>query len=292
MFEQPTEVVEPESTESSVTQQAEEQAVVATDDSDVEGWEAIDPATPGPSARDHAKAVANARRKAQEETEARYSAFRDMDPGEASVAWQLYQYQRQDPVGYAHYIASQTPALREKLVAQTPAPQGDPELPKPVLDNYTGQYFYSQADLDKILSHKEQKLRQELEQTVTPLKQKIDQWDTEAQGRQRASQEIENYARDLPAFDDLLPAIVKEMEHDKRLTIPGAWRRVYERDHLPKLKTGERENTMDTLKKKAMANTEGRPSKLSEATTTKHHSSRAKQGFENILTDLERKAVR
>lgn len=280
-------VTEPESVEVSSDQQEESQAISATTD------ETVDESKQGPIPfKVHKTALDNARQKVREELEGQYGYLSGREQTEVLSALNLYDFYLKDPEGLATYLASQTPNLRQKFFQQ-PEQQKDDEYPKPVLDNYTGQYYYSKAQLDEIRKLDEKKYQQLLDQKLAPVQQKLTAWEQEQQQRAQANQDIEEYAATLPAFDELLDEIIKEMNKDKRLTVPGAWRRVYERDYLPKLKSGERENTMETLRKKAQANTETRPSKSADGESrTKYSASGAKRHFEKILADLDKQQNR
>jgi len=287
------EVVAPEATESAEVQPSADQAVSARTDSEaVEGWEQIDPTTPGPTARDHAKAVANARQKVREEFEQQYGWASGLDPQAVQAALTDYNYRQHDLPGYVTALASQVPQLRERLLGQATAdvPTKGPEYPQPKLDNYTGQYFYSQADLEKIRELDRQEYGRALDERLKPFEERFQHADQQTQQQRQTQAQIDEYEQTLEGFRELEPAIVREMSADRRLSMLGAYRRVFKQEYLPKLRSGERDTTMKTLRTKAAAQSELGPSKSHDTKSVRHRASNAKRGFEKVFAELATEA--
>lgn len=239
------EVVEPQSTEG--VQTVEEAPAI-------EGQQEEQEQGPIPF-KVHKTALDNARSKAAEEATAPYAYLQGRDPNDVYQALQNQDHQRNNPEEYADNMR------RLYGVTPTQPTQGDNGYPKGHLDQYTGQYFYSQADLQNIRELDKKTIRDEFQKELAPLKQFQEQQSKVQQEQTKANQDIEQWAQTLPAFDELLEGIMKRMKADGRLSVPGAWRKEYDENYLPKLKQQDRNTTMGALKKKAQAGSESRPSK-------------------------------
>lgn len=276
MAEEFQEVVEPESTETAET--SEQQEPLATVGSEEEAQGPI-PFTA------HKQALENARTKALEEAESRYSFLGGRDANEILAALQHYDYLSQDQDGYTTYLASRNPKFRSKLFGEEK--QQEDEYPKPVLDNYTGQYYYSQDALKKINDINEKKFNARLEEALKPLQERFQQSDVQYQQTQLVNNHIETLAATLPFFDEYLEEIVLEMGKDARLSAEGAYKRVWDTKIQPTIKRQEKAATVDALKKKARASSEARPIKGNDSTVNGRKYARGISGWDAAFADVE-----
>lgn len=281
-----SDVVEPESTDQD-TLQPDDEVLSARETPADEGDGDVDQAS-GPIPLDrHKKILSNLRRKVEEEVLAKFSYVRDRDPQDVIAALQAHEFQKSDPEGYATAVISRHPELRNRLFS-SPVQPSESNYPKPVLDQYTGQYYYSADQLKQIRDLDNQAMSKAIQDANAPVIQWIRQRHEEDQERRASNQRIEEWAASLPEFDNLLEGITKEMDKDSRLTVPGAWRRVYERDYLPKLKSKDRETTLSELQTKARANGEMKPSQSRGETQNKRkYSSNTKKAFTQIFEELD-----
>ena len=188
--------------------------------------------------------------------------------------------------------ASRVPTLRERLLATQQVAQANgnvqiPERPEGVIDNYTGNRYYSKADLDRIDELNEQKFNARLDERLKPFEQHQQTQDDQSKESQRVFDQLQEYNETLSGFKDNREIIASEMQKDGRLNALGAYKRVYERDILPKLRSGERETTLKSLQTKAVAQNETRPNKSADSEGRQlHRASQAKKGFQQIFDQI------
>lgn len=129
----------------------------------------------------------------------------------------------------------------------------DPE-PEPDLVAENGQKVYSADQLRKWQAWNHQKLTAQMTELVSPLQQRLQQQDSQAQAQTWAQSQLAE-ARTWPAFNDLQASIRKRMQADGRLSLHTAYQRAYQEEYLPTERQRLRDELVAEMNTKATAST-------------------------------------
>ena len=187
----------------------------------------------------HEAVLANARREAAEQAEAKYRWVQSYgDPQQVQSKLALLQQADNDPAGVIRMIAAAA-NLDPASAFAPPASARPPEPPAPDIHLEDGRRTYSDGQLAKLLDWQREQVTQQVQAEVAPLKQSALVAELKERSVVNARQQL-SVASQWPGFQDHKAAIVDAMKANAQLTLHEA----YIQAAVPKI--AERAKTAET----------------------------------------------